>query len=49
MKNGYFIVIEGCDGSGKTTLAKKLVDKLNSEGIDAVYVREPGGIPEAAA
>ena len=21
MKNGYFIVIEGCDGSGKTTLA----------------------------
>ena len=47
MNNGYFIVIEGCDGSGKTTLAKKLVDKLNSEGIDAVYVREPGGIPEA--
>ena len=47
MKNGYFIVIEGCDGSGKTTLAKKLVDKLNSEGIDAVYIREPGGIPEA--
>lgn len=47
LENGYFIVIEGCDGSGKTTAAKSLVNKLNSNGYDAIYVREPGGIPEA--
>ena len=26
---GYFIVIEGCDGSGKTTLAKVIVNSLD--------------------
>lgn len=40
---GYFIVIEGCDGSGKTTVAKLLKDKLVKEGYDADYTREPGG------
>jgi dTMP kinase len=40
---GYFIVIEGCDGSGKTTVAKLLRDKLAEEGYDAYYTREPGG------
>lgn len=39
-----FITIEGPDGSGKTTVAKKLVDKLNNEGIKAIYSREPGGV-----
>lgn len=47
LENGYFIIIEGCDGSGKTTAAKGLVNKLNENGYDAIYVREPGGIPEA--
>jgi len=47
VENGYFIIIEGCDGSGKTTAAKALVERLNNNGYDAIYVREPGGIPEA--
>lgn len=38
MKKGRYIVIEGVDGSGKTTQFEKLVDYLG-----AVGVREPGG------
>ena len=41
---GCFITIEGPEGSGKTTVAKKIVDKLNEEGIKAIYTREPGGV-----
>jgi dTMP kinase len=47
---GIFIAIEGVDGSGKTTLAKRLVDALNADEsfrqqnhyADAVYMQEPG-------
>lgn len=42
-----FITIEGCDGSGKTTQKKLLLDYLKSKNIDAVETREPGGTPEA--
>ncbi len=38
---GKFICIEGVDGSGKTTQAKKLVKNLLSKGYDAVYTTEP--------
>jgi dTMP kinase len=38
---GKFICIEGIDGSGKTTQAKKLVRNLQSIGYDAVYTTEP--------
>lgn len=38
-----FIVIEGRDGSGKTTIAKALVAKLQELGIQAIATREPGG------
>ncbi len=41
--SGSFIVIEGIDGSGKTTFAKGLVDMFNSKGHKALYAREPGG------
>lgn len=41
---GLFISIEGPDGSGKTTIAKMVVDKLNSEGYKTLYTREPGGV-----
>lgn len=44
-KNGIFIVLEGGEGSGKTTIAKKLVQKFNNEDIKAIYIREPGGDP----
>jgi len=41
LKRGILIVFEGIDGSGKTTQAKSLLDKLRMKGIDAVYFQEP--------
>ncbi len=41
MKRGVLIVLDGIDGAGKTTQAKKLLEKLQKEGFDAVYLREP--------
>ena len=38
-----FITFEGCEGSGKTTQAKILVESLKEKGIDAIFTREPGG------
>ncbi len=39
--SGYLIVLEGIDGSGKTTIAKALVAALNSAHIKALYTYEP--------
>ena len=47
MPRGKFIVLEGPDGSGKTTQAKKLYSHLGSKGIPVCLTREPGG-PAAA-
>lgn len=44
MKKGLFITLEGPDGSGKTTVAKIIVDKLKEKGYEVVHTREPGGI-----
>ena len=41
---GYFITFEGPDGSGKSTVAKKIAEKLNETGYEVVHTREPGGI-----
>lgn len=41
--NGKLIVFEGPDGSGKTTILKKVNEKLNKEGYKLKLVREPGG------
>ena len=41
---GYFITLEGPDGSGKTTVAKYLCEKLTNDGYEVVHTREPGGI-----
>lgn len=38
-----FIVFEGPDFSGKSTLHKAVVARLQSEGIEPVTLREPGG------
>ena len=38
------ITIEGIDGAGKTTLAAALHEALGARGIDAVLLREPGGV-----
>jgi len=38
-----FIVLEGVEGSGKSTQSQLLSQKLSSEGISNLLVREPGG------
>lgn len=40
---GRFITFEGPEGSGKSTQAAKLTDRLRGLGIEVVDVREPGG------
>lgn len=39
-----FLTIEGPEGSGKTTVGKKIVEQLITEGYEVIYTREPGGI-----
>lgn len=43
MKKGLFITLEGPDGSGKTTQAKRLGAYLEKIGLEVVLTREPGG------
>jgi len=38
-----FFVLEGDEGTGKGTVAKKVVQKLTAKGIEFVHTREPGG------
>lgn len=38
-----FITFEGPDGSGKTSIANKLVKELKEKGLAILYTREPGG------
>ncbi len=40
---GIFIVLEGPDGSGKSTMAKKIGDYYRVEGREIEFTREPGG------
>lgn len=40
---GVFITLEGPDGSGKSTIIKKIGDYLNKRNIDYIMTREPGG------
>jgi dTMP kinase len=42
-KHGFFIVFEGPEGSGKTTQASRLVNKLFNSGRKPLSLREPGG------
>lgn len=44
-----FVVIEGIEGSGKSTLIAALAKRLRSEGHDVVETREPGGTPAGDA
>jgi dTMP kinase len=44
---GKFITVEGGEGTGKSTHAAILADRLKSLGIEVVLTREPGGSPGA--
>lgn len=43
MKKGVFITFEGNDGAGKTTVCQAVYQKLQKQGYDVLYTREPGG------
>ncbi len=42
-KRGKYVIIEGIDGSGKTTQRDLLLERLTAAGIEARSVREPAG------
>jgi dTMP kinase len=49
MPRGCFVVLEGPEGAGKTTLAASLVARMRRDGLEVVSIREPGGTPVAEA
>jgi dTMP kinase len=49
MPSGFFLVLEGPEAAGKSTLARSLARRMRDDGTDPVMVREPGGTPVAEA
>jgi dTMP kinase len=47
MNPARFITLEGADGAGKSTQAKRLTAALETRGIATTRTREPGGSPGA--
>jgi dTMP kinase len=49
MQRGRFISLEGGEGAGKSTQARRLAERLGADGREVVLTREPGGSPGAEA
>lgn len=49
MPRGKLITFEGPEGSGKTTQARLLVERIAEAGRAVLYAREPGGTPTGEA
>lgn len=43
MRRGFFITVEGTDGSGKTTQINRMKEYVEDKGYEVVLTREPGG------
>lgn len=45
MKKGFYVIFEGCHGTGKTTQSKRLVEFLKKRfpNKEVIWTREPGG------
>ena len=42
-RRGFFVVLEGPEGSWKSTLVGPLAECMRASGVEPVVVREPGG------